>query len=193
MADPIKFPGEFFTPEDRERDRWVSVAFMAAAMPLEPESRLMFLKELLRKFADVPHSRITDRQFWPQAAREQNGISSDARRYGERRGNVMTDLFRDMPEIQAQMKDIFGRPDSREIVKAAFSIARRGYSGPQDSLLMASSDDTRGCLLFRAAMRGDIDAMALLAKVPSLRVRVATSDEMATIASGKVVTREGRP
>jgi hypothetical protein len=52
------------------------------------------------------------------------------------------------------------------------------------------SDDTRGCLLFRAALRGDIDAIALLGRIPRLRVRVASSEEMATLASGHVVTRE---
>jgi hypothetical protein len=54
--DVIKFPGEFFTPEHRERDRWVTVAFAGAALSglKDEETKMVFLKELLRKFADVP-------------------------------------------------------------------------------------------------------------------------------------------
>jgi hypothetical protein len=79
--------------------------------------------------------------------------------------------------------EFFGRPDLREIMTAAMGIAFRECVGDPERLMMACSDDTRGCLLFRAAMRGDIDAMALLAKVPRLRIRMGTSEDWASIAS----------
>jgi hypothetical protein len=94
--------------------------------------------------------------------------------------NDMTDLDRDMPEILAQASDLFDRPDRMEIVLEAFRIASRGYKGPPDSLIIGVSDDKRGCRLCNAADHGDTDAAAILAKVPRPRVKVATSEEMAT-------------
>jgi hypothetical protein len=69
--------------------------------------------------------------------------------------------------------ELFGRADLREILTAVMSIAFRECTGNPDHLMMACSDDIRGCLLFRATMRGDVEAMALLAKVPRLRIRMA--------------------
>jgi hypothetical protein len=55
MSDIIQFPGEFITEEDRERDRWVTVAFCATVIAGKPKSaQLTFLQATLAKFADVP-------------------------------------------------------------------------------------------------------------------------------------------
>ena len=55
MNKIVDFPGEHITPEEREKDRWVSVAFCAAGISGRPRDvQVEFLKTLLRKFADAP-------------------------------------------------------------------------------------------------------------------------------------------
>jgi hypothetical protein len=96
----------------------------------------------------------------------------------------------DIEEALAQGSELFNRPDSMAIVAEAFRIARRGYFGPPDGLLLGISDDHTGCLLRRAAGRGEADAVALLTKVPRLQITVASSEELTTIATGEMVQRE---
>jgi hypothetical protein len=52
----VDFPGEHITPEEREKDRWVSVAFCAAGISGRPRDvQIEFLRRLLAtKFADAP-------------------------------------------------------------------------------------------------------------------------------------------
>jgi hypothetical protein len=62
----VQFPGEFITEEDRERDRWVTVAFCATAVAGQPkDNQIAFLQATLAKFADVPDQRppLDDRQY----------------------------------------------------------------------------------------------------------------------------------
>jgi len=55
MNNIVDFPGEYMTPETREKDRWVSVAFCAACISGRPRDvQVEFLKTLLRKFQDTP-------------------------------------------------------------------------------------------------------------------------------------------
>jgi hypothetical protein len=96
----------------------------------------------------------------------------------------------DIEKALAQGSELFDRPDSLAIVAEAFRIARRGYFGPHDGLLLGISDDHTGCLLRRAAGRGEADAVALLTKVPRVHITVASSEELATLAAGGVVKRE---
>jgi hypothetical protein len=51
----VPFPEEYLTQEQRERDRWSTVAFLAAVLPqfTKREEQLPFLKTALSKFADV--------------------------------------------------------------------------------------------------------------------------------------------
>src|SRR5258708_4655113 len=104
-----------------------------------------------------------------------------------RGGWIMTPA--EITKARASCKALFDRPDSTDIVRTAFEIARRGYYGPPDALLLGCSDDHTGCLLRRAAGRGNADAIALLTKVPKLHVTVASSEDMAVIAAGGVVKR----
>ena len=97
----------------------------------------------------------------------------------------------EITKARAEYKELVDRSNSMEIVAAAFRIAKRGYYGPPDSLLLGCSDDHTGCLLRRAAGRGDAEALALLSKVPSIHVTVASSKEMAAAAAGGVVQRRG--
>ena len=50
---------------------------------------------------------------------------------------------------------LLDRPDRREIVAEAMTVANRCYNGPEGALLLHFSDDRRGCLLCRMADRGD--------------------------------------
>src|SRR5260370_30796240 len=55
MDNIVDFPGEYITPEEREKDGWVSVAFCAACISGRPRNvQVEFLKTLLRKFDDAP-------------------------------------------------------------------------------------------------------------------------------------------
>jgi hypothetical protein len=96
----------------------------------------------------------------------------------------------DIAKAQAQLNEIVERPDFREIIGTAFAIARRVFRGPADAFLIGLSDDTPGCLLWRAAQRGDVDAMVVHTKMPKLRIRVATSEERVAIARDDVVRIE---
>jgi hypothetical protein len=54
VSDPILFRGEHMSPADRERDRWVSLAFCAAVIAGKPaDEQPVFLRIMLKKFADV--------------------------------------------------------------------------------------------------------------------------------------------
>lgn len=56
MNDVIQFPGEFYSEEDRERDRWATVGFCAAAIAglRDKKDQLVFLRQLLStRFANV--------------------------------------------------------------------------------------------------------------------------------------------
>jgi hypothetical protein len=58
MSKIVQFPGEFITEEDRERDRWVTVAFCATVVAGQPkDNQIEFLRATLAKFADVPDQR----------------------------------------------------------------------------------------------------------------------------------------
>ena len=57
----------------------------------------------------------------------------------------------------------------------------RYFKGSPDALMLALSDNTRGCLLWRAAERGDVDAMVLLTKAPKMRIIAATSEEFLVV------------
>jgi hypothetical protein len=66
MSKIVQFPGEFITEEDRERDRWVTVAFCATVVAGQPkDNQIEFLRATLAKFADVPDQRppLDDRQY----------------------------------------------------------------------------------------------------------------------------------
>jgi hypothetical protein len=55
MSNVIDLPVEFLTEEDRVRDRWVTLGFAASVIAGKPaETQKMFLREALKKFADVP-------------------------------------------------------------------------------------------------------------------------------------------
>jgi hypothetical protein len=56
MNNIVDFPGEYMTPEAREKDRWVSVAFCADCISGRPwDVQVEFFKTLLAtKFADAP-------------------------------------------------------------------------------------------------------------------------------------------
>jgi hypothetical protein len=62
MSDIIEFPGEFITPEQRERARWVNVGFLAAVLPgTDRQHWQIFFNQLLEtSFADVPHDAPYD-------------------------------------------------------------------------------------------------------------------------------------
>jgi hypothetical protein len=55
MSDIIEFPGEFITPEQRERGRWINIGFLAAVLPgTERQYWQIFFNRLLETtFADV--------------------------------------------------------------------------------------------------------------------------------------------
>jgi hypothetical protein len=62
----VQFPGEFITEEDREKDRWVTVAFCATVVAGKPKrDQIEFLKAALAKFADVPDQQppLDDPQY----------------------------------------------------------------------------------------------------------------------------------
>jgi hypothetical protein len=66
MNNIIKFTGKHISKEERERDRWVSLAFCACVIADQPEDeRRWFLRELLKKFKDAPDWRppVDDAQF----------------------------------------------------------------------------------------------------------------------------------
>jgi hypothetical protein len=57
VTDPIKFPGEYFTQEDRDRDRWSTVASLRVLLPRfqreQSEEWKSWIRIALTKFADV--------------------------------------------------------------------------------------------------------------------------------------------
>jgi hypothetical protein len=55
MTTPIPFPGKFLTRHDREKRRWLNVAFVAAIIAGHRHEERLWLGTLLRgDFKDVP-------------------------------------------------------------------------------------------------------------------------------------------
>ena len=58
MAGLIRFLGSSWMQDDREKDRWVSLAFVATAIAgQDKDNQALFLRSLLDKFEDIPDGR----------------------------------------------------------------------------------------------------------------------------------------
>jgi hypothetical protein len=55
MADIVQFPGDYMSPETREKDRWVTLALAAIGIAgRDKYQQEPFLRAALDRFADVP-------------------------------------------------------------------------------------------------------------------------------------------
>jgi hypothetical protein len=58
MNTIVDFPGEYLTPEGREKDRWQCVAFGAACVSGWPrDEQIRVLRTLLTKLVDAPNEQ----------------------------------------------------------------------------------------------------------------------------------------
>jgi hypothetical protein len=61
MSEPITFPGRYWTQDDREKDRWVSLAFGAIGVAgNDPDAQKLFLSQML----ESQSNRISSGLAW---------------------------------------------------------------------------------------------------------------------------------
>jgi hypothetical protein len=114
MSDVVKFPGEYRTELDRQKDRWTSVAFIAAAglAGNDRKTRQLFLQSLLdAKFADVPDKQpaLDDMQAYAAFAvklllRTLTDDSDTMREAGERTAEYFMKRMKD-PDFIEKIND----------------------------------------------------------------------------------------
>jgi hypothetical protein len=91
MTDPVPFPGAYFSPADREVDRWCSVAFCAAVIAGKPaDEQKLFLRVVgeVRRRAGPPAvpGRAPRHAGVRQVRGEDAATCADIRRSGNRTG-----------------------------------------------------------------------------------------------------------